>query len=245
MTNKLQVTLPNFEGPLDLLLHLIKSQELDIYDIPIAEITKQYLNYLEKMQQLQLEIAGEYFIMASTLLKIKSDVLLPQNDFEEQGITETIDPRQELVDQLLTYEIYQKAAHYLEDELQHQPVTLSKEISIVPEEYPKELADGEIKPQKLADIFSLLLKKVKSEKLTLTKIKPDKFDVKDQVTLVLNQLKTASSFSFFDFVQEVHVTAVAQLVAIFLAILELSKNQKIKVLQTKQNDDFVISERGI
>ncbi|MGX4644989.1 segregation and condensation protein A [Holzapfeliella sp. JNUCC 80] len=245
MTNKLQVTLPNFEGPLDLLLHLIKSQELDIYDIPIAEITKQYLNYLEKMQQLQLEVAGEYFIMASTLLKIKSDVLLPQNDFEDQSTIEVADPRQELVDQLLTYEIYQKAAHYLGDALENQPIALSKEVSVVPDEYPKELEDGEVKPQKLADIFSVLLKKVKSEKLTLTKIKPDKYDVKDQVNLVMNQFKKSSSFSFFYFVHEAKIKTVSHLVALFLAILELSKNQKIKVLQANQNDDFVISERSI
>ncbi|WP_310652436.1 segregation and condensation protein A, partial [Lactobacillus jensenii] len=76
MTENLKVELPNFEGPLDLLLHLIRSQEIDIYDIPIAEITRQYLNYLEKMKELNLQLAGEYFVMASTLLRIKSQYLL-------------------------------------------------------------------------------------------------------------------------------------------------------------------------
>ncbi|WP_056974968.1 segregation and condensation protein A [Holzapfeliella floricola] len=244
MTNKLQVSLPNFEGPLDLLLHLIKVQELDIYDIPIAEITKQYLDYLEKMQQRQLEIAGEYFIMASTLLKIKSDVLLPKNDFEEQTSNDILDPRQELVDQLLTYEIYQNTAHYLANKLEKQPLVFSKEISEVPENYSKKLVDGEVKPQKLADIFSLLLKKAKAEKLTLTKIKPDQFDIKDQVNLILNHFRTTSSFSFFDFVSEIQVKSVNHVVALFLAILELSKNQKISVSQVNQNDDFLVFQKG-
>jgi len=106
MTENLKVELPNFEGPLDLLLHLIRSQEIDIYDIPIAEITRQYLNYLEKMKELNLQLAGEYFVMASTLLRIKSQYLLPKNDFVELEQEPEIDPRQELVEQLVQYSIF-------------------------------------------------------------------------------------------------------------------------------------------
>ena len=92
----LTVELPNFEGPLDLLLHLIQSQKIDIYDIPIAQITSQYLEYLGQMQKLNLQIAGEYFVMSSTLLRIKSQYLLPQNDFVDE-IEPEEDPRDELV----------------------------------------------------------------------------------------------------------------------------------------------------
>ncbi|MCT7710691.1 MAG: segregation/condensation protein A, partial [Lactobacillus iners] len=96
----LNLELPNFSGPLDLLLHLIKSQKIDIYDIPIAKITSQYLAYLSKWQTLDLKIAGEYFVMASSLLKIKSQYLLPKNDFDNE-IIEDDDPREELVEQLV------------------------------------------------------------------------------------------------------------------------------------------------
>ncbi len=99
------INLPNFAGPLDLLLHLIKSQELDIYDIPIAKITKQYLDYLDQMQQLNLQLAGEYFVMASTLLRIKSQYLLPKNDFAQEE-EDYEDPREELVEQLVQYSVF-------------------------------------------------------------------------------------------------------------------------------------------
>ncbi|WP_062324700.1 segregation/condensation protein A [Holzapfeliella floricola] len=105
--------------------------------------------------------------MASTLLKIKSDVLLPKNDFEEQTSNDILDPRQELVDQLLTYEIYQNTAHYLANKLEKQPLVFSKEISEVPENYSKKLVDGEVKPQKLADIFFIASKKSKSRKIDI------------------------------------------------------------------------------
>ena len=86
MSDNLTLELPNFEGPLDLLLHLIKVQKIDIYDIPIAQITSQYLAYLHQMQKLNLKIAGEYFVMSSMLLRIKSQSLLPQNDFTEEEV---------------------------------------------------------------------------------------------------------------------------------------------------------------
>lgn len=106
MNKDLTLELPNFEGPLDLLLHLIQSQEINIYDIPIAQITSQYLDYLKQMQQLNLQIAGEYFVMSSTLLRIKSQYLLPQNDFVENVVEE--DPRDELVQQLVQYSVFKR-----------------------------------------------------------------------------------------------------------------------------------------
>ena len=110
MNKDLTLELPNFEGPLDLLLHLIQSQEINIYDIPIAQITSQYLDYLKQMQQLNLQIAVEYFVMSSTLLRIKSQYLLPQNDFVEDIVEE--DPRDELVQQLVQYSVFKKISEY-------------------------------------------------------------------------------------------------------------------------------------
>ena len=116
MTKKdnLTLELPNFEGPLDLLLHLIRSQKIDIYDIPIAQITSQYLDYLKKMQQLNLQIAGEYFVMSSALLRIKSQYLLPQNDFVDDD-EQAEDPRDELVQQLVQYSVFKKISSFFKE----------------------------------------------------------------------------------------------------------------------------------
>lgn len=128
MNKDLTLELPNFEGPLDLLLHLIQSQEINIYDIPIAQITSQYLDYLKQMQQLNLQIAGEYFVMSSTLLRIKSQYLLPQNDFVENVVEE--DPRDELVQQLVQYSVFKKISEYFKQRNDSLPVTVSKEASV-------------------------------------------------------------------------------------------------------------------
>lgn len=112
--NQLTVTLPKFEGPLDLLLYLIRKEEMDIFDIKIHEITKQYLEYIKRMRELDLEVAGEFISMASTLIHIKSRMLLPQ--YNDQGeIVESEDPRKELVQRLLEYQKYQEAAKNLND----------------------------------------------------------------------------------------------------------------------------------
>ena len=115
MNEGMTIELPNFEGPLDLLLHLIRSQELDIYDIPIARITQQYLDYLQQMQRLNLQLAGEYFVMAATLLQIKSRMMLPQQSKEKETAEE--DPRQELVARLLEYKKFQQVSELLQGQV--------------------------------------------------------------------------------------------------------------------------------
>ncbi len=105
-----EIKIENFEGPLDLLLHLIKKNEMDIYDIPMAEITAQYLATIDAMKSLNLEVAGEFLLMAATLLHIKSRMLLPQQDPEEDLEPEEADPRAELVRRLLEYQKYKEAA---------------------------------------------------------------------------------------------------------------------------------------
>jgi segregation and condensation protein A len=110
MTMALTLVLNDFSGPLDLLWHLIRTNEVDIYDIPIAEITTQYLDYLHQMQDLALDVAGDYFVMAANLMVLKSRLLLPQPEPETTAPDEPTDPRADLVAQLLTYQVYQEAA---------------------------------------------------------------------------------------------------------------------------------------
>ncbi len=113
MTEQLTLVLTDFEGPLDLLLHLIKQTKIDIYDIPIAEITAQYLDYLHQMQVLKLDVAGDYLVMAATLMKIKSKLLLPKApELIEEETEEYVDPRQELVDQLLAYQASKRSQRF-------------------------------------------------------------------------------------------------------------------------------------
>ncbi|MGB9620326.1 MAG: segregation and condensation protein A, partial [Armatimonadota bacterium] len=126
-----KVSLGVFEGPLDLLLHLIREQQIDIYDIPIAKVTEQYLAYLHLMEQLDLEIAGEWLVMAATLLEIKSRMLLPQDAAEEESEEEAPDPRQELVERLIEYEKFKSAAeHFREREEERSRVFVRGEVEL-------------------------------------------------------------------------------------------------------------------
>ena len=135
MTDILQIKLSDFEGPLDLLLHLIRQSKINIYDIPIAQITQQYLDYLHQMQSLQLDIAGDYLIMAATLMRIKSDLLLPRPPVvsEEPAAETTLkDPRSELVAQLLTYETFKTIAQMLGAQAKTRQEFIGKDPSVMP-----------------------------------------------------------------------------------------------------------------
>ena len=148
--SNLTLELPNFEGPLDLLLHLIQSQKIDIYDIPIAQITSQYLEYLRQMQSLNLQIAGEYFVMSSTLLRIKSQYLLPQNDFVDEVEAED-DPRDELVQQLVQYSIFKKISAYFKERNEEVPIVVSKEASVSTSVKVQPLPKGQITSPQIKD----------------------------------------------------------------------------------------------
>ena len=136
----------DFEGPLDLLLHLIKQSEMDIYDIQISQITSQYLDYLHQMQSHQLEVAGEYFVMAATLMDIKSQMLLPSPPvLDDELEVEELDPRQELVEQLLEYQRYKKAADRLKDKENLRQQEYTRPAMQVPREMVKSHVEPGIK----------------------------------------------------------------------------------------------------
>src|ERR671924_1822623 len=143
------VRLQNFEGPLDLLLHLIKKHEVSIYDIPIALITQQYLEYIDLMQELNLDVAGEFLVMAATLIHIKSRMLLPRPDPTQEDPEE--DPREALVRRLLEHQRYKAAA-----ELLHERETLRSAQFMRPEASVAEAAGDEYEPELEVDLFSLI-----------------------------------------------------------------------------------------
>ena len=171
-THSLTIKLSDFEGPLDLLLHLIKQSEMDIFDLQIAKITEQYLVFIHEQKKMQLDVASEYLVMAATLVQIKSADLLPQEIFEEHFVEESyFDPREELMVQLLTYKQFQVASDQLrEREKQHQQsfarLPLLPPIDV---ELETKLAPG-LGLVDLQTAFAHLLKKRKAKSFMFTRL---------------------------------------------------------------------------
>ncbi|WP_370465507.1 ScpA family protein [Mariprofundus sp. NF] len=218
------VQLDQFEGPLDVLLHLIRSQELDVFDIPLAMITRQYLDILEAQEEPDLEVAGDYLVMASTLMQLKSRMLLPRPEIDEEG--NAIDPRAELAAQLIAYEQYRMLA----EELNERP-RLGRDVfvrSIFPEadEVERPLPDGDLDALLLA--FRAVLKRVGGE--VRHQIFSETMSVRERMTTVLERLR-AGGMQLDELLagepgREALVTTV-------LAILELWRQQTITVIQSE------------
>jgi len=225
-----QVKLDIFEGPLDLLLYLIKKNEVDIYDIPMALITGQYLEYLELMKELNLDIAGEFLVMASTLIKIKSQMLLPPVEGEGEGEDET-DPRAELMEHLLEYQRYKEAAHQL--------VTrelLEKDIFKRPQtEDPGEAkVDGDMLIEaSLFDLVDALRKVIERKDLpeNIMGVALEKMTVRDKIVSILRQLKETPQLVFQSLFDPL-VTRF-EIIVTFLAVLELIRLRAIRVFQVQ------------
>lgn len=219
--------LEGFEGPLDLLLHLIQKNELDIFNIPIALITGQYLEYLQLMKVLNLDIAGEYLLMASTLLHIKSRMLLPKSS-EGEGEEETEeDPRAELLRRLLEYQKYKEAAL----ELEKRPL-LDRDVFIrlmpaEPEEKPEE-EKVEVSLLELIEAFRKMLERVKPE--GVHEVVLELISVEDKIEEILALLKRENRSVAFHrlFPEQVSRRVV---VVTLLAILELVKMKRIRIFQ--------------
>ncbi len=226
--------LEGFEGPLDLLLHLIQKNELDIFNIPISLITEQYLEYLHLMKVLNLDIAGEYLLMASTLLHIKSRMLLPKSSEVEE---EEEDPRAELVRRLLEYQKYKNAAL----EMEKRPL-LDRDVFIrlapaQPEEEPEE-EEIEVNLFELLEAFREVLKKVKSE--TVHEVILEQISVEAKVLEILAILERENrSIAFHRLFPE---QASRRLVVVtLLAILELVKMRRIRIFQLAAFETIRIS----
>lgn len=227
MTEQLTLVLSDFEGPLDLLLHLIKQTKIDIYDIPIAEITAQYLDYLHQMQELALDIAGDYLVMAATLMKIKSKLLLPKPPvLVEEETIDYVDPRQELVDQLLAYQAFQKIAGVLQEREMERQQLFAKPASTNPAEKVVPLARGVIKPRDLAAAVSKMLAEAKASQPVFKTVQNDEISITEKMNWITNQLsRQANAVTFESLV--VNPNDCDEIVTTFLAILELMKDRRI------------------
>lgn len=227
-----QCNIDIFEGPLDLLLHLIKEQKMDIYDVRIAEITKQYLSYLDLLSELNLDIVGEYLVMAAELAKIKSKTLLPIPETEEDVLTAAgEDPRAELMRRLLEYQRYKEAAFELRQREYDQQQLFSRTGEVVLENSEEELLIE-------ANVFDLLtaFQKVLKEKSFKKnyEIKVTTLSVSDRISGILEILNASESVTFDSLFSALNTKQ--EVIVTFLAILELMRMQLIRSQQARQFD---------
>ncbi len=218
----------SFEGPFDLLLHLIKKNEVDIYNIPIAAITRQYLEYLDVMKELNLDIAGDFLVMASTLIQIKSRMLLPLPDEEEAGEEELEDPRAELVRRLLEYSKYKDAAVTLgQRELLDRDVFIRKGALTELEEFKADDEVIEVELFELVDAFRRVLAKVPAE--SFHEVGAEGLSIADRINELLLFLQGTDAATFDDLF--IGSATREQVIITFLAILELCKLKMVKLTQ--------------
>jgi len=235
-----RVKLQNFEGPLDLLLFLIKKNEVDIYDIPIAEITSQYLEYVEIIKLLDLESAGEFILLAATLIRIKAKMLLPRPQIDEEE--EIIDPRLELVSRLLEYKKFKELAFKLSD-------LEAEKSKVFTRGYYHELdheSEGEIELDEDVTLFSLLraFKQVvdRIPEETFHHIEDIQISLEEQIEYILNRLVDGKPITFFDLVS--HIRDRLIIVVTFIALLELIKQGELVARQSKSFGEIWIARKN-
>lgn len=224
-----KVKLDVFEGPLDLLLYLIKRDEVDIYDISIERITKQYLAYLEAFQVLNIELAGEFIVMAANLLYIKSRTLLPVDLQMADEEADEEDPRFELIRQLIEYKKFKEAAASLRDQ-EALRENLFPRSPVTPELTPQEtLLVEEVGIFDLINAFQKVLKRLEKKPENLREIFAENFTVSDKIDHVLRVLRVGVSLRF----EELFADAASrtEIVVTFLAMLELIRLKQLRVRQ--------------
>ena len=231
MRTDYKVKLEVFEGPLDLLLYLIRKEEVDIYDIPIERVTRQYLEYLETFRMLDLDIAGEFVVMAANLIYIKSRSLLPVHQQPPEEETEETDPRWDLIRQLIEYKKFKDAAFELQRrELQQEGLIVR--VPGKPEfEDPGALLKSEAGIFDLISAFQKVLKRIEAKREDLREIFEESFTVADKIDYILRSVLRGKSVSF----SGLFATAAsrAEIAVTFLALLELIRMKQIRVLQNE------------
>ena len=242
------VKLEVFEGPLDLLLHLIEKNKVDIYDIPIVEITKQYLEYVKELPKDDLNTVSEFMVMAATLLDIKCRMLLPKTE-DEEGEEE--DPRAELVEKLIEYKLYKYMSYELKDMHMDAGKTLFKKPTM-----PREIEDyeqpidyeqliGDMDLAKLNQIFKSMMKrqvdKIDPIRSKFGKIEKDEVSVEEKTAYVSDYIKRHRKFGFRDLLQK--QGSKMDMVVTFLVILEMMKMGRIVIVQEALFDDIMITSK--
>lgn len=228
-----KIKLDIFEGPLDLLLHLIKKNEVDICDIPIAHITEQYLGYIDMMKEMNLDLAGEFLVMAATLVHIKSRMLLPVDEEAALEEEEGVDPRAELVQRLLEYQRYKDASAELAERRLLGRDVFARGSTIPTEGLEEGLGFVNVSVFDLMEAFREILKRAPAE--STIELSTERFKIADKINHVLDLLSHDHSAPFVSLFPEGATRG--EIIVTFLAVLELAKLLLIKIHQT---DDGVI-----
>ena len=230
-------TLPSFDGPLDLLLHLIKQSNINICDISIEEITKQYLEYIEKMEDMNLDIASEYLVMAAELIEMKARILLPKEETEE----EEEDPREELINRLLEYQSYKESTSTFKELEAFRKEVYTKEPSNLLEfKEENEKIDYGISLDDLLKAFEKFLQSKEFQKPLNTKIATKEYSIGKRCVQIRDILRKKKQITFQDLFD---IPTKEYLVVTFLAILSMVKKQEVFIEQSKNFDNIIIKEK--
>jgi segregation and condensation protein A len=233
------VRLDNFEGPLDLLIHLIKQNELNIYDIPIALVTRQYIDYIDLMQELNLDVAGEFLVMAATLIHIKSRTLLPRPDPTQEDPDE--DPREALVRRLLEHQKFKAAA-----ELLHERETLRSAQWTRPDGPITEIAGEAPEPEIEVDLFTLIsaFRAVveRSKQRPKVYLPAEQIPIEDRIEELMTRLSETEACGFEDLFGDVQTRA--GLIVTFLALLEMIRLKLVRVFQSGPMNPIRVYKRA-
>jgi segregation and condensation protein A len=228
-SDQLKITLGEFEGPLDLLLHLIRQEQVNIYDIPIARITDEYLRYLNLMQELDLTVAGDFLVMAAQLIEMKSRMLLPRDPLAEDE--ELIDPRAELVDRLLEHEKFKAAAQMLWSRATVEQAVFTRAEMETDKNNP-EVAAGLFD---LLSVFQEILARHKEE--ILLEIEREEVSMAEMIERLRNMVRSAGELNLMTFFER--AKSRRELVVAFLTVLELVRMSEISVFQRETFGEIV------
>jgi segregation and condensation protein A len=233
------VKLDVFEGPLDLLCHLIEKDEVDIYDIPIARIAEQYLDYLAQMQEMNLDLAGEFLVMAATLLEIKAKMLLPKVSVEEgDAAGEETDPREELVAQLLEYKKFKAISRLLQERLEENSLAFSRPPSVGVFQAAGSAALDGLVPGSLWEAFRAVLARAAAVEPELA-LPRDEFTIGDKIARIMDRLARKASVSFGQLFTG--ATNREEIIVTFLALLELVRRRSVRIVQPSAFGEITVT----
>ncbi|WP_163195437.1 segregation/condensation protein A [Clostridium thermarum] len=242
MEYNIKISNLNFEGPFDLLLHLIKKNEMDIYNIKIYEVTNEYMEYIKRMKEIDLEITSEFIVMAATLIEIKSKMLLPKLNEKEE---DEVDPRKQLVEKLVEYKKFKAVAGFLKSRIKDTGYLFSKKPEIIDDKSKQANNEDILKNVTMLDLYNLyneLLNRYRNklnENNTLQNHIPmDKFKIEDKMVELSTRLKKGNKYIFKEIISS--YKSKIEVVVVFLALLELIRIKNVRVYQEDNFKDIYI-----
>lgn len=238
---KYEININEFQGPLDLLLHLIKQSNISINEISIDDITKQYLDYIRRMEELNLDIASEYLVMAAELIEIKSSSLLPKNDIEDDETPEE-DPKEKLINRLLEYEQYKKMTDTFKELESYRQEIYTREPDNLLDYKEDEETNYGVDLNDLMEALSKFLEQKQLDKPLNTKITNKEYSVSIRSNEIRNILKKKKKVNFTDLFE---VYNKEYIVITFLSILAMSRKQEIEIEQENNFKNIIIKEKGV